>query len=63
LAGVKGRKTDLVLSTKLLETIFATLSPSKRRALDALERKGLIAVRHRPYKNPVVSILEPPQGA
>jgi DNA-binding transcriptional ArsR family regulator len=58
LAGVRGRKDELRLTSKVLGRLGVADRSAKSRALLALEEAGLVSVRRRPRKNPLVSILE-----
>jgi hypothetical protein len=56
--GLTGAPTIALPSTLLSR--FGVDRHAKRRALDALEQNGLIAVDRQPGKNPVVTILKGP---
>jgi hypothetical protein len=54
-----GRKrTQEVILTNAVVARFGLNRKSKYRGIAALEKAGLIAVRRRPHKNPVVKVLE-----
>ena len=58
LAGVKGQRVDLKLTTAVLNRFGVDDRTAKSRALVALEKDGLISVHRRPQKNPLVTILD-----
>ena len=54
-----GRKrTQEVILTNAVVARFGLNRKSKYRGMAALEKAGLIAVKRRPQKNPVVTVLE-----
>jgi hypothetical protein len=54
-----GRKrTQEVILTNAVVARFGLNRKSKYRGTAALERAGLIAVKRRPQKNPIVTVLE-----
>jgi hypothetical protein len=57
LAGLKGRKDQLMLPTPMSERFHIDRS-AKLRGLKALEKAGLIRVQRRGNKNPIVTIIE-----
>jgi hypothetical protein len=63
LAGLRGRKYDLSLTSATLQRFSVTDRSTKYRALKSLENAGLIQVRRRPGKNPLVTILESAERA
>src|SRR5262249_33734970 len=58
LAKLKGSDTVALTQAGLNE--FGVSRQSKYRALRALEKAGLIAVRRRPKRNPEITVLTPP---
>ena len=58
LAGLKGRKNDLLIGNRGLIACFGITPSIKSRALKSLERAGLISVQREPGLLPVVAILD-----
>jgi hypothetical protein len=58
LSGLRNRKNDLLLTSAILARFRVTDRSTKKRALEVLEKAGLIHVVRQQGKNPLVTILE-----
>jgi hypothetical protein len=57
-AGRRARRDNLNLTSEILRRFGVTNRSAKQRALEALEREGLISVERQQRKNPKVTILD-----
>jgi hypothetical protein len=58
-AGLRGRRDGLLLTSAILRRFCVTDRSTKYRALQALEEARLIRVERRPRRNPFITILVP----
>jgi hypothetical protein len=56
-SGLRGRREGLKVTTRVVQRFGVNDRSAKKRALDALERAGLIRVDRQQGKNPLVTIL------